>query len=163
MNKEDILQRFAKSLIPTADDQRKSRHVLDIVAGVLQQDDRISVAEIWRCGSLRKGTALRGHSDLDVVALCSPKQEMSRILELMAKILEDAFDTTSEVKLRAVSVEVEGIAVDVVPTKIGIQGDLGRAQREKKISCCDYRDGRLVQRRRSYLETLAICTRKCSN
>lgn len=127
------LQKLANKLRPNDNEQKQQGAAVDAVGKVLQNDEEIKVAEIWKCGSNGKNTGLSQTSDIDLVVLLSPKQSMDDILNLLKKALKGSSTVTPSSSYRAIQVTVRGIEMDVLPTKYGIAEPLGRPQREKKL------------------------------
>lgn len=129
---EDQIKSLATKLKPTIDDIKRYNNAIDIVSKVIDNNQKITKSEIWKCGSVGKGTAIHSKSDVDAVVVCSQKQDMRNILNLLETGLKGCSTTSPEILRRAVNITVKGISMDVVPTQYGVRGDLARALRSKK-------------------------------
>ncbi len=132
MSFEDRLVSLAKKLKPSISDIRNYNAALNSVSKCLDGNKNILKVEIWKCGSIGKGTGIKGQSDLDAVVLLSPKQDMEKILERFQTTLKGCSTTQSIIRKRSVNITVRGVHMDVLPTKYGLTDDLGRAQRSMK-------------------------------
>lgn len=132
MDLEDKLITLAQKLKPSPQESNKYSVIIDDVAKILDNNKEIKKQEIWRCGSVGKGTSIKFQSDFDIVVVMSPYQDMTNILELLRKSLQRLSTPPPEIKRKAVTITIKGISTDVVPTQYGISGPFHQAQYSKK-------------------------------
>jgi len=116
-------------------DEQNINSVVDKVANVMRADTRLKIAETWVGGSVGKGTNIRGQSDIDLVFLLSHRQSIANeeaLFELVRGILTDISEITPETPYKATKIKVSGIEVDVLVTKLGLEGRIGEAQYSKR-------------------------------
>lgn len=130
---EEKLKNLAKKLKPNKNDKQQYGAAIKAASEVLRKDKNILVAEVWKCGSIGKKTGVRTKSDIDMVILLSPKQNMGNIFDLFKNALKGCSSEPVETSKRAVQVKIHGIEMDILPTKYGIQNHLGRAQNDGKL------------------------------
>ena len=131
MNTEQKLSKLASNLKPNESDWQQYKSAIRAVNAVFESNSSILKAETWVCGSVGKGTATKG-SDLDIVILLSPRQNMENILTNFKEALKGSSTESPTILRRAVNVVIHGIKMDILPTKYGLQRDLGRPQKDYK-------------------------------
>lgn len=132
MQAEDQLKALAKKLKPTEQDIKQYNNAVNAVSRVLDHTKILSKAEIWKCGSVGKGTAIRPKSDIDVVVLFSQKQTMNNVLDILVDALKGTSTTPPEILRRAVNITVHDVKMDVVPTQYDVKGVFSRALRSPR-------------------------------
>ncbi len=130
---EEKLRKLAEKLRPNNNDKQQYGAAINAASEVLRRDNNISVAEVWICGSIGKNTGVRTKSDIDMVVLLSPSQDMNNIFELFKKALQGSSSIPIKSSKRAIQVVIHGIEMDILPTKYGMTNELGRAQNDNKL------------------------------
>ena len=108
MSFEEKLKKLANKLKPSDSDIRNYNAALNTISKNLDANSNIKKAEIWKCGSIGKGTGVVGQSDVDTVVLLSPNQDMTSILEIFKNTLKGSSTTKAVIRKRSVNVIVRG-------------------------------------------------------
>lgn len=122
---QDLLQEISRS------DRKRIKSVIKKVSNVMKNNIKLRVSETWVCGSAGKHTNIKGTSDIDLVFVLSPKQNIRDKDKLFAEVrrtLKPISSINPTTSYKATKIIVSELEVDVLITKIGAIGKIGEAQ-----------------------------------
>ncbi|WAR27461.1 OAS2-like protein, partial [Mya arenaria] len=123
---EDLDVTIANVIQPDKKFLSKTRRAVDKLVKLIQHNlpTELTAARVFKGGSLGKGTAVKGKSDIDLIVMMSNISEVSDLTSKMPKILQEmetSLQTFAGVSVvgnskHSVQITFNGLSVDILPT-----------------------------------------------